>query len=125
MKIVAIVVGLLTGIISGFGVGGGSLLILYLTTVVGIGQSQAAGINLLYFLFCAPTALISHIRQKRIRWDAVWICAVSGIAASVAAALLSPYLSSDWLRRLFGVLLLYVGIKECVYRNNKKKRTSS
>ena len=38
MKILEFLVGLVTGIISGFGIGGGSLLILYLTAVAGVNQ---------------------------------------------------------------------------------------
>ena len=45
--IVAFVVGLVTGILSGFGVGGGSLLMLYLTMFAGVQQYAAGGINLL------------------------------------------------------------------------------
>ena len=58
--VLAVAIGLLTGILSGFGIGGGSLLLLYLTLFEGAGQYQAGGINLLYFLSCAPAALISH-----------------------------------------------------------------
>lgn len=46
----AVVAGALTGVLSGFGVGGGTLLLIYLTTFAGMEQSQAQGINLLYFL---------------------------------------------------------------------------
>ena len=58
--LLAVAVGLATGILSGCGVGGGSLLMLYLTLCAGIGQYQAAGINLLYFLSFAPAALAGH-----------------------------------------------------------------
>ena len=123
MKILmAIVVGLLTGVISGCGIGGGSLLILYLTAVIGMEQYSASGINLLYFLACAPTALVGHIRQKRVEWSAVWRCVPAGVLASVGAAVAASYISTDWLRRGFGVLLLYIGIKELFC---KKEKTAS
>ena len=57
-------IGLLTGVLSGFGIGGGSLLILYMTSFTEVNQYAAGGINLLYFLFCAPAALVSHIKNK-------------------------------------------------------------
>ena len=59
----AILAGALTGILSGFGVGGGTLLLIYLTTFAGIAQNQAQGINLLYFLPSAAAALPAHIRN--------------------------------------------------------------
>ena len=63
MTVIAVAAGLLTGILSGFGIGGGSLLLLYLTLFAGVDQYQAGGINLLYFIACAPAALYSHIKN--------------------------------------------------------------
>ena len=119
MMFVSVLVGLATGIISGLGVGGGSLLVLYLTAIMGESQYTAGGINLLYFIVCAPMALIGHIKQHRIVWRAVLWCTIAGSAVVVPASLLAVHIDSQWLRRLFGVLLLYVGIKE--WRNAQRK----
>ena len=59
----AFVSGLLTGILSGFGIGGGTLLLIYMTTFAGLDQHTAQGINLLYFIPTAITALPSHIKN--------------------------------------------------------------
>lgn len=120
---IAIAVGLLTGIISGFGIGGGSLLVLYLTAVAGVEQYTAAGINLLYFLACAPMALITHIRQKRVEWSAVIWCVLAGAVTSAVASYVAAQIPTDLLRRLFGVLVVYVGIKELFCK--KEKRSAS
>lgn len=105
-------VGALTGIISGMGIGGGTLLVLFLTAVLQTDATAAAGINLLYFLGCAPPSLWLHLRQERIdRSVALW-AAVGGAVTAAVAALLVPSSSPDWLRRAFGVLLLTVGIRE-------------
>jgi len=106
------VVGLITGILSGFGIGGGTLLMLYLTGVSGTGQFAAAGINLLYFIFCAPAALVSHIKNKLITPRVVIVCIIAGALTSVAAAVAAGWMDTDVLRRMFGGLLLYVGIRE-------------
>ena len=118
MKIVDFFVGVITGIVSGFGIGGGSLLMLYLTVVNGASQYTAGGINLLYFIGCAPVALIGHIKNKLIDWHTALWCAVSGISVAIPASMLADDLNGDWLRRLFGILLLYIGIKEL--RSRKK-----
>ena len=111
--LVAAAVGLATGILSGCGVGGGSLLMLYLTMLAGIAQYQAAGINLLYFLACAPAALWSHSKNGLIeRRPALW-CVAAGIPAAFAASLLAARMDTGRLRRAFGIFLLCVGIKEC------------
>lgn len=112
MRILDVIIGFATGIISGFGVGGGSLLILYLTVFGGIDQYTAGGVNLLYFTGCAPTALVSHIRNKRIVWRAVWLCVLTGVPLSVAAAFISSKLNTDLLQKAFALVLLYIGFKE-------------
>ena len=112
MNILDILIGTATGIISGFGIGGGSLLVLYLTAFSGISQHTAGGINLLYFIGCAPAALVGHIRNKSIVWQAVLWCGIAGVATAIPASLVAANLDTDWLRRLFGVVLLYIGVKE-------------
>lgn len=121
-NLLSVLVGLLTGILSGFGIGGGSLLLLYLTLVAGLPQYQAGGLNLLYFLACAPAALISHIQHHLVRWDAVKWSVFAGIPMSILAARAAATIRTDWLRRAFGVFLLYVGIRELTA---KRKRPSS
>ncbi|MDO5141720.1 MAG: TSUP family transporter [Eubacteriales bacterium] len=112
MTLLAIAVGLLTGVLSGFGVGGGSLLLLYLTLCAGVTQYAAGGINLLYFMACAPAALVAHVRNGLVDGQAVRWCVAAGVLTSVLAALLAARLDTDWLRRAFGVLLLFIGAKE-------------
>ncbi|RKJ83225.1 sulfite exporter TauE/SafE family protein [Butyricicoccus sp. 1XD8-22] len=114
-------VGLLTGILSGFGVGGGSLLMLYLTMFAGVQQYAAGGINLLYFIACAPAALWSHVKNGLVERPAVLWCTLAGLPVSVAAAFLASWINVDLLRRAFGVLLLYIGVREL--RAGRKKGT--
>ena len=56
----AFLAGTATGVLSAFGVGGGSLLLIYLTAFAGFSQQAAQGINLLYFLPAAAAALPAH-----------------------------------------------------------------
>lgn len=112
MSLLSFIVGAATGILSGFGIGGGSLLVLYLTTFGGVEQSVAGGINLLYFMGCAPAALIGHIKQKMIQWDcAIW-CIIGGIPTAITVSFLAQEMETDLLRRLFGIFLICIGIKE-------------
>ena len=102
------------------GIGGGSLLLLYLTLVAGMSQYQAGGINLLYFIACAPAALWSHIKNGLVEGRAVKWCVLAGVLTSVAAAFFAARMETDWLRRAFGVLLLYVGTKEIMAKGQKR-----
>ncbi|MDY4482723.1 sulfite exporter TauE/SafE family protein [Butyricicoccus porcorum] len=117
-------VGAATGILSGFGIGGGSLLILWLTIFEGTAQYAAAGINLLYFLCCAPAALVSHFRNHLIDMRAALWCALAGCITSPLASLAAGAIPTGWLRRLFGVLLLVLGCKELFAKTESPGRTS-
>ena len=110
--LLAVLAGLVTGVLSGFGIGGGSLLMLYLTLFAGFAQQAAAGTNLLYFLACAPAALVSHIKNGLVEKRAVVLCVLAGLPVSVLASLLADAADLSLVRQLFGVLLLYIGVKE-------------
>lgn len=118
-------VGVLTGILSGFGVGGGSLLLIYLTAFAGIAQQKAQGINLIYFLPAALAALPSHLRNHFVDQKTVIPAVIAGLICSAIAALLSNHLDMSVLRKLFGVFLLIIGLTELFHKettqNNHKE----
>lgn len=114
-------IGLATGVLSGFGIGGGSLLILWLTAVQNVPQLHAGGLNLVYFICCAPAALWSHIKNRLVEGKAVLWCVLAGVPTSVAAALFATRVDTDWLRRGFGLLLLYIGARELFCRKAPKE----
>lgn len=116
--ILGILVGIATGILSGFGVGGGSLLLIYLTAFAGIAQHEAQSINLVYFLPTALAALPAHFANGFVdRHNARWAI-LGGLLCSVAAAALSNRLDVTLLRKLFGVFLAIVGLWE-LFRNDQ------
>ena len=122
MNLLGFLVGAATGVLSGCGVGGGTLLVLYLTAVAGLEQYQAGGVNLMYFLACAAPALVSHARRGRVEWQGVVWCLVLGIPAAIAAGTVAGQLDVGLLRRLFGVLLLYVGVQELGKRQQDRRK---
>ena len=63
---VMLIVGTVLGFLSGLGIGGGSLLILWLTMVIGMDAATARGINLLFFLPAALICAIFRLRQGNI-----------------------------------------------------------
>jgi uncharacterized membrane protein YfcA len=106
----AMAVGAVTGIFSGWGVGGGTLLILYLTFLAGVDQTTAQGINLLYFLPTSAGAIFLYARQHRLPWKQVVLpCALAGCVTAAAGAFLAGKLDVTLLRRLFGAYLLAAG----------------
>ena len=115
-------VGVGTGILSAWGVGGGTLLLLVMTLFLGVEQSTAQGINLLYFLPTAVCALIFHIKNRLIRWNIVLPAAIAGAATAVLTAWLATRLDTGLLRKLFGGFLLLVGVRELFGRYPRDKK---
>ena len=116
-----IIVSAVLGFLSGLGVGGGSLLILWLTLVVQMPIDTARNINLLFFL---PTALIASLfrwKKGNLQIKKVLPAILAGIAAAGLFTWLSRYISSDTLRAPFGILLLVTGARELFYRPRKPK----
>lgn len=108
----AVLAGAATGVLSGFGIGGGTLLLIYMTTFAGVDQHLAQGINLLYFLPTAATALPSHIKNGYIDKKTAKPAILAGLASTAAAAWVATSLEVSLLRRFFGGYLIYIGIKE-------------
>ena len=117
----SILAGILCGILSGFGIGGGSLLMVWMTAAMGIDQKIAQGINLLYFLPTSAAALIFHIRNKMICWKAVIPAAVCGCITAGLSAWLAATLEVGLLRKLFGGFLLIVGVTEFFKKPRKSQ----
>lgn len=117
----ALIAGLVCGVLSGLGVGGGTVLMVWMTAVMELPQWTAQGINLLYFLPTALCALLLHAKHHLICWRVVLPAAIAGSAAAVAGAWLATALDTELLRRLFGCFLLLVGATELLYRSRERK----
>ena len=114
--LVPLLAGTVTGVLSGFGIGGGTLLLIYLTAFAGVAQTQAQGINLLYFLPAAATALPTHIKNGYVDGPTVWPAVLAGLAGTALAAWLATGLDVELLRRCFGGFLIVVGLRELFRR---------
>ena len=115
----AILAGAVCGVISGFGIGGGSLLMVWLTAVMAMEQSSAQSINLLYFLPTAAAALLLHFKNRNVCKKAILPAVLGGCAAAVPGALLASAAEPLLLRKLFGGFLLLVGLSELVKKVKK------
>lgn len=107
-----VIVGFLSGIISGMGIGGGAILIPALIMIEKVGQQTAQGINLMYFIPTAIISLIVHIKKKRVDTKTALLIGGCGVLGAILGAYIASSLSGDWLRRCFGVFLLLIGAYE-------------
>ena len=98
---------LATGVLSSWGVGGGTLLLVCMTLFLGVGPREAQAVNLLFFL---PTASLFFHRKNGFLEKDVWRqAAVPGTIVSLAGALLATAVDVSLLRKPFGLFLLYSG----------------
>ncbi len=105
-------IGCAAGVLSSFGLGGGTVLLLLLTLFAGLSQREAQGINLLFFLPVSAAALPSHGKNGYLRPRGVLWAAGAGAITAALTAWLSAGLETGALRRPFGLALLAVGLRE-------------
>lgn len=116
-----VLIGLLAGIISGLGIGGGTLLIPALTFIYDLPQQQAQSVNLMYFIPTATVALISHFKSGNIERRPVKKLVLFGVVGAIAGSIIAVNMNPEVLRRFFGGFLLFMGIYE--FRKKEKKKS--
>ena len=109
-------VGAVTGVLSGFGLGGGTLLLVYLTTFAGMEQPTAQGINLLYFLPAALLSLPAHIKNGCIERRVLLPSIGAGLMCAGLSAWLATGMDVTLLRKLFGAFLILTGLSQLFER---------
>ena len=113
---VSLLVGCALGFLAGLGVGGGSLLILWLTLVIGMEQPVARTVNLLFFI---PSAIISSLfrrKQGTLNIQKILPAILSGCISAALFSLLCRQLDTGILQKIFGGLLLITGVRELLYK---------
>lgn len=112
--VIDILVGMLLGFLTGLGTGGGSLLMLWLTLVRGASPMLAKTVNLMFFLPCALASVLLNYKKGMLKKALLPI--VLGCISAGCSSIVSKNINTEQLKKLFGVLLLILGIKELFYR---------
>ena len=118
---IPILIGAFLGFLSGLGIGGGSLLILWLTIFQNTDPSAARGINLLFFLPCAVVAALCRWKQGSLPLKKILPAIVTGCASALLFSLLATRMDVTLLKKLFGFLLIITGIREFLYKPKQKR----
>ena len=113
---VMLIVGTVLGFLSGLGIGGGSLLILWLTMALGKDPLIARSINLLFFSPSALVACALRIKRDGLKIKPLLPAALAGCAAAAVFSWVSTILDVEILKKLFGIVLLAAGVRELFYR---------
>ena len=125
-----ILIGVVSGVFSGIGMGGGTILIFLLIMFVGLEQHIAQATNLIYFVPTAISAIIVNYREKNINTKLAIFISICGIIGAIIGAIVSVNTDVEKLRKLFGVFLAVIAIHEIYtlireYKIRRKRNTKS
>ncbi len=104
-----IIVAFLLSVLSGMGVGGGGLLVIYLSLAQGMNQHQAQGINLIFFLSASLSALTFNVKSRKFCIPRLAVTVLIGVPCAIFGSFLASRVDTALLRRLFGGLLILSG----------------
>ncbi len=107
-----VLTGIISGMVSGTGMGGGTILILILSVFIGIEQHIAQATNLVFFVPTSITAIITTVKDKLINWKIGIPVAISGILGAIIGAKISVSLDVNYLKKYFGFFLILITIYE-------------
>ncbi|MDE5765934.1 MAG: sulfite exporter TauE/SafE family protein [Clostridia bacterium] len=110
--LIYLAVGLLAGILGGMGMGGGTILIPALTIFLGVNQHVAQATNVIAFLPMAALVLPAHKKNGLLRTDDVWEIVIPALITTVLAGLIMAALPTDVLKKLFGIFLVALAVKQ-------------
>lgn len=124
-----IVIGLISGIVGGLGMGGGTVLILLLSMFANIEQHIAQGTNVIFFVPTAIAAIFVFIKNKNIKFKVGIPVCLWGLLGAFIGASISSNMEVGILRKCFGIFLIAIAIYQTYslykrYRNEKNRNNS-
>lgn len=121
INIVSILAVFAASILAAMGMGGGSVLLLYLSLMTNLPQSVCQAVNLILFIPAATLSLFIHRKNGLVNSKYLKACLPWGIIGGIGGSLLGNSLSSEILNKLFGGFLVIIGIRELFLSIRMKK----
>ena len=125
-----ILIGIVSGIVSGTGMGGGTILIFLLTFMLGIEQHIAQATNLIFFIPTSIVAIIVNLKNKNIDIKLAILISIFGILGAIIGANISIHIDVEILKRCFGIFLVIITLNEIysifkLYRKQYKNKDNN
>lgn len=122
-----ILIGIVSGIVSGAGMGGGTILIFLLSFVMGVEQHIAQATNLIFFIPTSIVAIIVNLKNKNIDLKLATIISICGVIGAIIGAKIAISIDVELLKKFFGIFLAVVAINEIysiikLYKTDSKKK---
>ncbi|MBQ3136209.1 MAG: sulfite exporter TauE/SafE family protein [Clostridia bacterium] len=112
MNLITAVSSFVSGLLCSMGFGGGSVLIIFLTSFMNINQKQAQGINLFFFIPCAVYSVFKYNKENLISMRLLKPFIICGIIGVFTGYAVISFIPADFLVKMFGVFLIVMGIKD-------------
>ena len=106
--------------LSGMGVGGGGLLLIYLTMFTDSGRQRAQMYNLLFFMCASAASLLIHADKRKIDLRVTALISAAGIPGAVLGAALSGASGDDAIGILIGAFLFVSGAVSLFSKRKQK-----
>lgn len=119
--IVVIIASFISGLTASLGLGGGMVLLVYLTMICNMQQLEAQGINLLFFLPIAALSLIIHTKSHLVRWKELLPAMIAGGISAAVFSFAAGKIGSGAIQKAFGVILIISGAVELFKKGKNKK----
>lgn len=126
---IEVLIGFISGIVSGTGMGGGTILILCLSLFLGINQKVAQATNLIFFIPTSVAAIYINIKKNKIDLKISKIIIFYGVLGAGLGSIIAQKININLLKRLFGIFLAFIAIHEIyvilkMYKNKKNNNNN-
>jgi len=122
MNVFDIIAALISGMAASLGIGGGGILIIYLTLFASMDQLKAQGLNLLFFIPCGIIAIIIHLKNKLIskEYSIPLIC--GGVVGALVGNYFATRINTDILGKIFAIFIILIGLRELFSKSKIKEK---
>lgn len=118
-------IGAASGMLASMGMGGGFILLVYLSLFSELEQKTAQGVNLLFFIPIIIISVIIHLKNKLIDLRTALICGGFGAITALGGFWLAGLIGNDWLRKAFAIFIILAGLKDLWSKNAKTKKKAN
>lgn len=119
--IILVISGVLSGIFGSLGVGGGGVLIVFLTFFLGFSYNIASGLNLIFFIPIALFSIIIYLKQNRIDVKKSILMIISGLPGAVLGTYLSSVIETSLLSKFLGAFFIIISLKSLFFEKEKPR----
>jgi hypothetical protein len=103
-------VGFISGVLGGMGMGGGTVLIPLLTIFLGVEQHCAQAANLIAFLPMAAFTLNVHKKSGYLKSEGLTAIITAAVISSLTAGAFAVFLPAKTLKNIFGIFLIALAV---------------